>query len=327
MTEDALQTDPRLGQALLALAQSTGLLSAPQWAAAAGVPEGGLWKLAKQLRALGVSLAGSAAEGYRLTSAPELPLPELLEPRIAGTIFAGRLRHFLQIGSTNAAAMRAGAADEAAADYHGDASADHGATSSAHGEVWLAEQQTAGKGRAGHTWSSQPGDGIYCSVLLRPRLAPSDAIILSLAAGLAVVEAVHEVTGRWGDLRWPNDVLLSGKKFCGILTELNAEVTRVRYVVVGVGMNVNNPEFSPELDSIATSLYIESGQRFGDAIFAMSEQADARCAALENRPRLVQFITGFSILLTFIYVSLGWVFFALPDPALSFRVLGKLLGF
>lgn len=202
----------------------------------------------------------------RVNSDAEGMLPELLEPLIAGTIFAGGVQHFEQIGSTNAAAMRAGA--EGARD----------------GSVWLAEEQTAGKGRAGHVWESNPRDGIYCSALLRPRLAPADVIILSLAAGLAVVEAVHEVTGLWGDLRWPNDVLLGGRKFCGILTELNAEVTRVRYVVVGVGMNVNHEGFPAELAEIATSLRIEAGQRFSRValVAALLRKLDGEQAALRE---------------------------------------------
>jgi BirA family biotin operon repressor/biotin-[acetyl-CoA-carboxylase] ligase len=171
-------------------------------------------------------------------------LPELLEHGIAGTIFAGGVHYFPQVGSTNALAMRAGA---------------EGARE---GEVWLADEQTAGKGRAGHVWQSDPQAGIYLSALLRPRLAPADVIILSLAAGLAVVEAVYQVTGLWGDLRWPNDVLLGERKFCGILTELNAEVTRVRYVVVGVGVNVNQAAFPAEIGPIATSLRMESGRNW-----------------------------------------------------------------
>lgn len=109
-------------------------------------------------------------------------------------------------------------------------------------------------------------------------------IIFSLAAGLAVVEAVHEVTGLWGDLRWPNDVLMSGRKFCGILTELNAEVTRVRYVVVGMGLNVNNEEFPPELAAIATSLRIEAGKRFSrvELVAALLRALDREQAALHN---------------------------------------------
>lgn len=271
-SEETLQTDARLGRALLALQESrsdergTGILSAQEWAAAAGVATGDAWKLAEGLRALGVEIEGSAASGFRVTGQPDLALPELLEPKIAGTIFAACVRHFARIGSTNAAAMRAGA------------------EGIAEGAVWLAEEQTAGKGRAGHTWKSNPADGIYCSALLRPRLSPADVIILSLAAGLAVVEAVHEVTGRWGDLRWPNDVLMGGKKFCGILTELNAEVTKVRYVVVGMGLNVNNAEFPPELESIATSLCLEAGQRISrvELVAALLRALDREQAAVSD---------------------------------------------
>ncbi len=256
MNEEALQTDARLGRALAALqqrrdAQGAGSLSAREWSAAANVAEGDAWRLADELRSLGVEVEGSAASGWRLTGEPDLALPELLAPKIAGTIFAGNVRHFARIGSTNAAAMQAGAELEAEAV----------AQTESLGAVWLAEEQTAGKGRAGHSWKSNPSDGIYCSALLRPKLSPVDVIILSLAAGLAVVEAVHEVTGLWADLRWPNDVLIGERKFCGILTELNAEVTRVRFVVVGVGMNVNNTGFPPELEAIATSLRMETGQK------------------------------------------------------------------
>jgi len=264
MNEDLVQTDARLGRALVAL-QEWKSLTSEEWGAAAGVATSEAWRLAEELRKLGVEVA-RAGEGWRLVGEADLALPELLESRIVGTVFAGGVRHFAQIGSTSAAAMRAGA--EGARD----------------GSVWLAEEQTAGKGRAGHVWESNPRDGIYCSVLLRPKLAPADVIIFSLAAGLAVVEAVHEVTGLWGDLRWPNDVLLGSKKFCGILTELNAEVTRVRYVVVGVGMNVNNEEFAPELREIATSLRIEAGRRFSRVplVAALLRRLDGEQAALQN---------------------------------------------
>ena len=276
MKEETLQTDARLGRALLALRESRGVLSARDWAAAAGVAAGEAWKLAEELRAMGVEVAGSAAEGYRLTGEADLALPEVLEPMIAGTIFAGQVRHFLKIGSTNAAAMCAGAEG-----VTGDGSQNE-AQNGNRGAVWLAEEQTAGKGRAGHAWKSNPRDGIYCSALMRPKVSPEDVIILSLAAGLAVVEAVHEVTGLWGDLRWPNDVLMGGRKFCGILTELNAEVTRVRYVVVGMGLNVNNTEFPPELEAIATSLYLEAGQRFSrvELVAALLRALDREQAAL-----------------------------------------------
>ncbi|MDR3763930.1 MAG: biotin--[acetyl-CoA-carboxylase] ligase [Acidobacteriota bacterium] len=193
------------------------------------------------------------------------PTAETLAPLIAGTIFEGKVRHFVTLGSTSAAAMQAGG-DGAEA-----------------GTVWIAEEQSAGKGRAGHTWQSDPRDGLYCSVLLRPKLSPADVIITSLAAGLAVVEAVHEATGLWGDLRWPNDVLLGNKKFCGILTELNAEVTRVRYAVIGMGINVNQPKFPPELREIATSLRIEAGKAFSRVAVAAAllNALDGEMKALE----------------------------------------------
>ena len=256
MNNAALETNACVGRALAVLQQrlhdAQGSISARELAAAADVAEGDAWRLAEELRGLGVELAGTAELGWRLAGDSDLPLSELLAPRIAGTIFTGNIHHFASIASTNAAAMRAGA----------DAEAEGVLPTASHGAVWLAEEQTAGKGRAGHSWKSNPADGIYCSALLRPQLAPVDVIILSLAAGLAVVDAVREVTELCADLRWPNDVLIGGRKFCGILTEMNAEITRVRYVVVGVGLNVNNTEFPPELAPIATSLRMQARQSF-----------------------------------------------------------------
>ncbi|MGC2210250.1 MAG: biotin--[acetyl-CoA-carboxylase] ligase [Candidatus Korobacteraceae bacterium] len=300
MDDATSQTEPCLGQALVALQRAGGVMSSAEWSAAAGVKAGDAWKLANGLRALGVEVEGSAAEGWRLAGEPDVALPEVLEPKISGTIFAGGVHHFASIGSTNVAAMQAGAQrwaesveDDTAKGRTGSQLSRptkgslHGAPSSSRctepGQVWLAEEQTAGKGRAGHGWESRPKDGIYLSALLRPRLAPAEVIILSLAAGLAVVEAVHEVTGLWSDLRWPNDVMLGGRKFCGILTELNAEVTRVRYVVVGMGLNVNNEEFPLELEAIATSLRRETGQQVSrvDLVAALLRALDREQAALQ----------------------------------------------
>jgi BirA family transcriptional regulator, biotin operon repressor / biotin---[acetyl-CoA-carboxylase] ligase len=128
------------------------------------------------------------------------------------------------------------------------------------GSVFVAEEQTAGRGRGGHDWHSARSTGIYCSAILRPRVPPADVLALSLAVGLAAADAVQRVTGIVPDLRWPNDVLLGEKKFCGILTEMNAEATRVRYAVVGIGMNVNQDEFPAELADTATSLRAVTGR-------------------------------------------------------------------
>jgi BirA family biotin operon repressor/biotin-[acetyl-CoA-carboxylase] ligase len=128
------------------------------------------------------------------------------------------------------------------------------------GAVFVAEEQTAGRGRGGHRWESNPSEGIYCSAVLRPHLTPADVLLISLATGLAVWEAVHEITGVETDLRWPNDVLCGNRKVCGILIEMHAEATRVQHLVAGMGLNVNQHEFPPELRPIATSLRLESGR-------------------------------------------------------------------
>ena len=198
----------------------------------------------QHLRELGVRIAGHPTSGYQLESVADLLLPDIVGPMVKGTSFGSRIHHYFRIGSTNAAAMLAAASGEP------------------EGAVFFAEQQTAGRGRGGNSWESAPSDGIYCSVVLRPQLAPGDALLLSLIAGLAVSEAVQQTTGLHPDLRWPNDVLLEERKFCGILTEMNAEATRVRYVVVGIGINVNQAAFSPELESIATSLRNSAGHEW-----------------------------------------------------------------
>lgn len=201
-----------------------------------------VWRLIQQLRGLGVDVAGHPATGYRLRSVPDLLLPEILRPLLRGTIFETHLHHFYKVGSTNTAAMAAAA---------------EGAPE---GSVFLTEEQTAGRGRGAHSWHSARSAGIYCSVILRPELPPSDVLVLSLAVGLAVREAIAQVDSRvQPDLKWPNDLLLDGKKLCGILAEMNAEATRVRYIVVGVGLNVNQATFPEEIADEATSLRMASG--------------------------------------------------------------------
>jgi len=202
-----------------------------------------VWRLIQQLRGLGVDVAGHPATGYQLLSVPDLLLPEVLRSLLRGTIFDAHLKHFYKIGSTNSAAMAA-AADGAP-----------------EGTVFLAEEQTAGRGRGANSWQSPRSTGIYCSAILRPALPPSDVLVLSLAAGLAVQAAIQQVDSRvHADLKWPNDLLIDGKKVCGILTEMNAEATRVRYLVVGIGINVNQGSFPKDLP--ATSLSLVTGSEW-----------------------------------------------------------------
>src|SRR5579864_1737452 len=149
-------------------------------------------------------------------------LPEL-DSALARTLFSGKLRYFSEIDSTNTAALDA---------------AGKGAEE---GTVFLADQQTSGRGRNGHSWHSQPGTSILASVLLRPPVAPAQALWLSLIAGLAAHEAILGACGIDCDLRWPNDLLIGRHKVSGILTELAADAERLRFAVVGIGINVNQP--------------------------------------------------------------------------------------
>lgn len=240
-------TDVRLGRIVrLLMSNATVIVSGTKIAEEIGTSRSEVWRLIQQLRGLGVDVAGHPATGYQLRAVPDLLLPEMLTTSLKGTIFgahsAKHIHHYYKIGSTNSEAMQ---------------SAAEGAPE---GSVFLAEEQLAGRGRGAHSWHSARSLGIYCSVILRPAMPPSDALIFSLAAGLAVCAAVAEVAPQLqADLKWPNDLLLNGKKFCGILTEMNAEATRVRHLVVGVGINVNQVKFPAELRETATSLRIETG--------------------------------------------------------------------
>ncbi len=220
----------------------TVVISGTKLAQEIGTNRSEVWRLVQQLRTLGVEIAGHPASGYQLTAVPDLLLPEMVAPLVRGTIFGEHIHHYYRAGSTNTLAME-GAADGAP-----------------EGSVFLAEQQTAGRGRGNNQWHSEQSTGIYCSVVLRPALPPSEVLTLSLAAGLAVQSAIQEIDSRvLPDLKWPNDVLIHGKKFCGILTEMSAEATRVRHIVVGMGLNVNQASFPGELEHTATSLRQTAG--------------------------------------------------------------------
>ncbi|MFY9912904.1 MAG: biotin--[acetyl-CoA-carboxylase] ligase [Candidatus Sulfotelmatobacter sp.] len=239
-------TDLRLGHVVrLLMEHATVVVSGTKIAQEICSTRSEVWRLIQQLRGLGVDIAGHPATGYQLKSVPDLLLPEILAPMLRGTIFADHIHHFYKIGSTNTVAMSAAA--EGAAE----------------GSVFLAEEQTAGRGRGAHSWKSARSAGIYCSVVLRPMLAPSDVLVFALSAGLAVRGAIEQLNTRIAiDLKWPNDVLLGGKKVCGILTEMNAEATRVRHIVVGIGINVNQMNFPKELEGEATSLRLATGSEW-----------------------------------------------------------------
>ena len=244
------------------------VVSGTKIAAELGASRSEVWRLIRQLRANGVAIAGHPSIGYQLEAMPDLLLPEILAPLLSGTMFAGQVHHYFRADSTNVLALEAGAAG------------------SPEGSVFLAEEQAAGRGRGGHTWHSARAVGVYCSVLLRPQLPPAQVLLLALAAGLAVRSAVLEVTGLEADLKWPNDLLLGKKKFCGILTEMHSEATRVRHVVVGFGLNANHDSFPDELRAEATSVYLESRTQCSrvELVAALLKSLDREYRALVSEP-------------------------------------------
>ena len=267
---NSLKTDARLGRIIrVMMNHATVVMSGTKIAQEIGTSRSEVWRLIQQLRRLGVDVAGHPATGYQLRAVPDLLLPDVLNPLIKGTIFSKQIQHYFKIGSTNSAAMQAAAAG------------------AAEGTVFLAEEQIAGRGRGVRTWHSARSSGIYCSVILRPTLPPAEALVLSLATGLAVRDAILAINpGLDPDLKWPNDLLLQGKKFCGILTEMNAEATRVRYIVIGVGINVNQSSFPAELREEATSIRLISGTEWSrvELAAALLKSLDREYRALLEKP-------------------------------------------
>ncbi|MGC1382263.1 MAG: biotin--[acetyl-CoA-carboxylase] ligase, partial [Candidatus Acidiferrales bacterium] len=201
-----------------------------------------VWRWIETLREMGVKVKGHARTGYHVEQVPDILAPQMLTPRLHGTMFGKRIYHYFKTESTNTIAMQLGTQGEP------------------HGAVVLAESQTAGRGRAGRKWLTEKSAGINCTLLLRPQISPAYAPLLTIVAGLATRDAAVEELDGIPDIRWPNDVLVSGKKFCGILTEMHAEPDRVRYLVVGIGINVNQTKMPPELTGLATSLRMETGK-------------------------------------------------------------------
>ena len=166
-----------------------------------------------------------------------------LDRALAGMLFAGRIHYTTRTGSTNDDALTAASAGAPA------------------GSVWVTEEQTAGRGRGDHAWLSSAGQGLYLSVLLRPRIPASRLALVPLAAGLAAAEAIQSATSLAVDLRWPNDLLLGPRKAGGILAEARTESGSASYVVIGIGINVHQQAFPPDLATPATSLDLAAGRQ------------------------------------------------------------------
>lgn len=228
-----------------------GFVSGRDLAAVLGVSRTAVWKHVATLEEEGYVIERARGRGYRLAATPGGLTEGEIAARLATESVGRSLLCKAVTGSTNtdAAALGRSGAPE--------------------GAVVIADAQTSGRGRLGRSWVSRPGLNLYLSVLLRPALPPAAAPQLSLVTGLAVAEAL-EGEGLAPSIKWPNDVLLGGRKACGILTELEAEADRVEFVVVGIGVNLNSGEedFPPELRERATSALLAGGRRIDRAGFA-----------------------------------------------------------
>src|SRR6202171_6510259 len=234
-------TDRRI-DALLALLSDNAMsvISGAKIAREIGVTRSTVWRWIEKLRSLGVRVKGHPRTGYQIEKVADVLVPKLLHKRLHQGPIGKRIHHFFKTDSTNSVAMRLGEQGEP------------------HGTLGIAEEQSAGRGRGGHTWHSEKTNGIYMTTLLRPSISPQHAPLITMVAGLAVRDAILEQTGLTPDLRWPNDLLFGRKKFCGILTEMNAEQDQIHFVAVGIGINVNHDRIPGELSKIATSLRIET---------------------------------------------------------------------
>lgn len=215
-------------------------VSGEELSRAGDVSRAAVWKQIEKLREEGYQIIAQPHVGYRLVAPPDRLIPEELMWQLPTKIIGRRVYSYAETDSTMDLAHRLVDAGEP------------------EGSVVVAEGQARGRGRLGRTWSSPKGQGIYASVIVRPKLQPASAPLLTLLAAVAVVRAIREAAGVAAQIKWPNDVLVGERKVAGILTELTAELNQVHAAILGIGLNVNTPRSA--LPRLATSLALERGE-------------------------------------------------------------------
>lgn len=204
-----------------------------------------IWKYIGELRQEGCQIESSTKKGYRLKVLPDIITVEELKDHLDTEIVGSEIVYFNEIDSTNS---------------YGKKMAMEGRGS---GMVVIADSQLSGRGRLGRPWSSAAGKGIWMSVVLKPSIRPENVQIITLAASVAVVNALKEATGIRAGIKWPNDIILDGRKVCGILTEMVSEIDEINFLVLGIGINVNHDksDFEGLLKDKAISLKIFSQEK------------------------------------------------------------------
>ena len=205
-----------------------------------------VWKVMEQLKKEGYQIEAVRNKGNRLVDSPDVMTKEELDS-LMDTQWAGRnIVYYDSVDSTNLRIKQMG--DEGAPE----------------GTLAVADKQTAGRGRRGRSWDSPSGSSIYMSLLLRPEIEPDQAPMLTLVMALSVAEGIMDCGDSCGNpdvkIKWPNDIVYQGKKLCGILTEMSADMDQIHYVIVGIGINVQMTDFPKEIQNTATSLKLVTGK-------------------------------------------------------------------
>ncbi len=228
---------------LAMLRESDGYVSGQELCNKFGVSRTAIWKAINQLKDMGYEIEAVPNKGYHLVSAPDV-MNEAEIKSLLHTEWAGQeLFCFDEIDSTNTKAKEL---------------AEQGYPS---GTLVVADRQIAGRGRRGRSWDSPAGIGIFMTLLLKPDINPNNASMLTLVTALATAQAISDVTGAETKIKWPNDIVINGKKVCGILTEMSAQFDYINHIVIGIGINVHNESFPEEIRETASSLLLESGKR------------------------------------------------------------------
>ena len=234
----------KLDELLYSLMQNmTIAVSGEKLARDLGVSHSTLVRWIEKLRAAGAEIHGELFTGYRLTRVPDILLPQLIRPRLRTDRLGRHLFHFYSVDSTNAFALRLLGRRSEVPD----------------GTMVIAESQTAGRGRMGRSWHSVAESGIYLSLILRPSVSPGFAPLFTMGCAVALHNTVEKVAQVDADIKWPNDLLVGGKKVAGILAEMHADLDRIHFLVIGIGVNVNHAAFPDDLRDRAASLRIVSG--------------------------------------------------------------------
>ena len=223
------------------LRETDGYISGQELCNKFGVSRTAIWKVMKQLKEAGYNIEAQQNKGYHIVSAPDVmdaaELKSIWKPKWVGC----EILYFDSIDSTNTKAQEL---------------AEKGYPS---GTLVVADKQIAGKGRRGRNWESPSGCGIFMTLMLKPDINPNNASMLTLVSALAVAKALADITGKDAKIKWPNDIVIDGRKVCGILTEMSAQFDYINNIVIGIGINVNNSSFPEEISATASSLSLLSG--------------------------------------------------------------------